>query len=99
MLRVIENHTLGTVTLFALGKKNLGKEYDKEEILRFIKKTKKIYHYENYLLYQLLEITSYLQTAYNQVQELVDNLEPDVAAKFLSYPIPSAILEEWEKVK
>jgi len=23
----------------------------------------------------------------------------DVAAKFLSYPIPSAIAEEWEKVK
>ena len=35
----------------------------------------------------------------NQVQDLADNLEPDVAAKFLSYPIPSAILEEWEKVK
>ena len=28
-----------------------------------------------------------------------DNLEPDVAAKFLSYPIPKAIVEEWEKVK
>jgi hypothetical protein len=25
--------------------------------------------------------------------------EPYVAAKFLSYPIPSAIVEEWEKVK
>ena len=23
----------------------------------------------------------------------------DVAAKFLSYPIPKAIVEEWEKVK
>jgi len=33
------------------------------------------------------------------VQELVDNLEPDVAAKFLSYPIPKAIVEEWEKIK
>ena len=28
-----------------------------------------------------------------------DNLEPDVAAKFLSYPIPKAIVEEWAKVK
>ena len=35
----------------------------------------------------------------NQLQELADNLEPDVAAKFLSYPIPKAIVEEWEKVK
>ena len=30
---------------------------------------------------------------------LAENLEPDVAAKFLSYPIPKAIVEEWEKVK
>jgi len=28
-----------------------------------------------------------------------NNLEPDVAAKFLSYPIPKAIVEEWEKVR
>ena len=25
-------------------------------------------------------------------------MESDVAAKFLSYPIPKAIVEEWEKV-
>ena len=53
----------------------------------------------NHLLYQLLEDKFYLETAYNEVQEKADNLEPDVAAKFLSYPIPKAIVEEWEKVK
>ena len=31
-------------------------------------------------------------------RKLADNLEPDVAAKFLSYPIPKAIGEVWEKV-
>ena len=41
----------------------------------------------------------YFFQRYNQVQEKADNLEPDVAAKFLSYPIPAAIVEEWEKVK
>ena len=35
----------------------------------------------------------------NQIQELADNLEPDIAVKFLSYPTPKAIVEEWEKVK
>ena len=35
----------------------------------------------------------------NQIQEEIDDLEPDVKAKFLSYPIPKAIVEEWEKVK
>ena len=58
-----------------------------------------IYHIDNYNLYQLLEDTSYLKTAYNQIQEKADNLEPDVKAKYLSYPIPKAIVEEWEKVK
>ena len=41
--------------------------------------------------------TSYLETAYNQVQELADNL--DDKAKFLSYPIPKAIVEKWERHK
>ena len=35
---------------------------------------------------------------YSAIFEKADNLEPDVAAKFLSYPIPKAIVEEWEKV-
>jgi len=29
----------------------------------------------------------------------IKNLEPDVAAKFFSYPIPAAIVAECEKVK
>jgi len=53
----------------------------------------------NFRLYELLEDKSYLETAYNQIQETAANLEPEVAAKFLSYPIPKAIVEEWEKVK
>ena len=35
----------------------------------------------------------------NQVQENATEMEEELAAKFLSYPIPSAIVEEWEKVK
>ena len=40
-----------------------------------------------------------MEIAYSQVQENADNLEPNVPAKFLSYPIPKAIVEEWEKIK
>ena len=50
------------------------------------------------MFHQHLEDTFYLKTAYNQFQEKADNLESDVAAKFLSDPISKAILEEWEKV-
>jgi len=42
---------------------------------------------------------SYFDSAYNQVQEKANNLESDVASKFLGYPIAKAIVEEWEKVK
>ena len=79
--------------------KNLGKKYDKNEIYKLIENTDNIHVHTNYLLYQLLGDTSYLETAYNQVKEKADNLEDDAAAKFLSYPIPKAIVEEWEKVK
>ena len=74
--------------------------YDDVDFMTILSRSElSIHHIDNYNLYQLLEDTSYLETAYNQVQEKADNLEPDVAAKFLSYPIPKAIVEEWEKVK
>ena len=72
---------------------------DKKGIYNLIKEAENLEFYINYPLFKLLEETNYLETAYNQVQEKADNLEPDVAAKFLSYPIPKAIVEEWEKVK
>jgi hypothetical protein len=33
------------------------------------------------------------------MQETASELEEELKAKFLSYPIPKAIVEEWEKVK
>ena len=89
---------LDTTTYLYLTYKHLGKDYDEKELHSLIKETENIVFDLNYPLYQLLEDTSYLETAYNQIQEKADNLEPDVAAKFLSYPIPKAIVEEWEKV-
>ena len=35
----------------------------------------------------------------NQVQENATEMEEELAAILLSYPIPKAIVEEWEKVK
>ena len=88
-----------TAIYISLSKKNLGMDYDINLIKKHIKEKKYIEDFQNYVLYQLLEENSYLETAYKQVQEKADNLEPDVKAKFLSYPIPKAIVEEWEKVK
>ena len=101
---------LETNTLLALSKKNLHQNYDVTEIVTMTKDAQSetvwagsrfmgIDFDLNLWMYQLLEDKSYIDSAYNQIQELADNLEPDVAAKFLSYPIPSAIVEEWEKIK
>ena len=77
--------------------KKTGKKYDGNEIGILIRKTPNIQYYIYYTIYQLLEDNSYLETAYNQVQEKASAM--DDGAKFLSYPIPKAIVEEWEKVK
>ena len=90
---------LCSTTYLYLTYKHLGKAYDVNEIHTLIKDAENIEFELNLRLYELLEDKTYLKTAYNQVQEKADNLEPDVAAKFLSYPIPKAIVEEWEKVK
>ena len=90
---------LWATTFLFLSYKKIGKAYDVSIIHALIQDNEYIEYYICIALYQLLEDKSYLETAYNQIQELADNLEPDVAAKFLSYPIPKTIVEEWEKVK
>ncbi len=97
------------LTFIYWAKKKMNLHYDKKKIYKLIqqdnldKKEKGHPQRENYYwslkLYELLEDSSFLKTVYNQIQKKADNLEPNVAAKFLSYPIPKAIVEEWEKVK
>ena len=89
---------LVTTPLLYLIYKHLDKEYD-ENIIRRLIKDENIEFELNYRLYELLEDKSYLKNAYNQVQENASAMEEDLAKKFLSYPIPKAIVEEWEKIK
>ncbi|RMZ49046.1 tetratricopeptide repeat protein [Candidatus Marinimicrobia bacterium PRS2] len=95
----LKGFELETTTYLYLTYKHLGKEYDVNEIHSHVKEAENIEFELNYAIYQLLEDKSHLETAYNQIQEKTDNLEPDVKAKFLELPIPKAIVEEWEKVK
>ena len=46
-----------------------------------------------------LDDPSYLETAYNQVQEKASAMDDKSSNKFLSYPIPKAIVAKWEKVQ
>ena len=97
---------LNTSIAFAKSKLNL--DYDKNSLEKIMDRYYKYMRKNNLKpvgdiavslkLYHLLENNEYLELAYNEVQEKADKLEPDVAAKFLSYPIPKAIVEEWEKI-
>ena len=67
---------------------------DVNEIHSLIKDDEDIEFEVNFRLYELLDDKSYLKSAYNQVQEKASAM--DDGEKFLSYPIPKAIVEAWE---
>ena len=90
---------LFTTTHFYLANKELGKDYDEQEIHRLIKEEENIEFEINFRLYELLEDKSYLETAYNQIQEKADVMDTKVREKFYNYPTPKAIIEEWQKVQ
>ena len=94
-----KDNLLETTTYLYLTYKKLGKKYNIEEINLLIKEAEFIEYYLYFAIYQLTQNLSYLSTAYTLSQELANNLEPNVKAKFLSYLIPKAIVEEWEKIK
>ena len=87
-----------TNTHLYISYRHLGKDYDEQDIHRLIKDAEKIEFELNFRLYQLLDDTSYLKIAYTQVQDEASVMEKELAEKFLSYPIPKAIVEEWEKL-
>lgn len=91
---------LRTTANLYLGYKHLGKDYDEKEIHSLIKEeeTENIDFELNYRLYELLKEKSYLETAYNQIQEKVDAMDDELKEKFLSYPIPKKIIEEYNRV-
>jgi len=86
-----------TVNLY-IGYAHLGKAYDEKDIHRLVKDTENIDFETNIRLYQLLEDNSYLETAYNQIEEKVAVMDTRLKKKFLNYPIPKEIVEEWEKI-
>ena len=64
--------------------------------MEMLKKEFNLVFVYNFYLYRLLEDSFYLEAAYNQVQEKASAM--DDGAKFLSYSIPKAIVEEYNKV-
>jgi tetratricopeptide (TPR) repeat protein len=90
---------LFTTTYLYLSYTHLSKDYDEKDIHSLIKEAENIEFEENFRLYQLLDDTSYLETAYKQIKEKASEMEEKLGTTFLSYPLPTAIVEEWEKIK
>ena len=86
--------------ILSLINKKQGNEIDEKIIDSFIKKEKSNFDvFDNYAIYQIIEDASYLEIAYEQLQGRIKQITKEFKPKFLSYPIPKAIVEEWEKVK
>ena len=88
-----------TTAYLFLSYKYLGKKYDKAEIQTLIEETGHIEDHISYHIYLLIDDITYLEAAYNQLREKAGNLEPDIAAKFLEYPTPKAIIQDRESLK
>ena len=57
------------------------------------------YEYDtNFMIFHALNEKKHLKNAYNEIQKKHSLLEKELAFKFLSYPIPKQIVEEWEKL-
>ena len=86
--------------------KNTGKDYFLNEISDMIEEVEKppiSYWYSipyelYYYLYQLFEESRYIAKAHLQIKQKVIGMEKEFGEIFLTYPIPKAIIEEWEKV-
>jgi len=90
---------LHTATYLYLAYKQLGKDYNEQEIHRIIKEEKNIIIFEiNFRLYELLEDESYLETAYKQIQEKADDMEDELKEIFLNCPIPKVIVEQYNSL-
>ena len=89
--------SLETNTYLFLTYKQLGKSYDPKELIEKIEDGSKDYEL-NFRLYQLLEDRAYLEAAYNQVEQETDALDGDIKVRFLGYPIPKVIIQEWERL-
>ncbi|SVB07997.1 uncharacterized protein METZ01_LOCUS160851, partial [marine metagenome] len=92
-----EDLGLFDTSIYFLCLKELKREYDIADLKKLIEKEKDdIGYIGDYHLFKLLGERSYLQSAYDQVMKKKSNLEPEVAEKYINYPIVKEIIKKWE---
>ena len=92
-----EDLGLDDTSIYFLCLKELKREYDIADLKKLIEKEKDdIGYISNYYLFKLLGERSYLKNAFDQVMKDKSDLEPEVAEKYINYPIVKEIIKEWE---
>ena len=92
-----EDLGLDDTSIYFLCLKELKREYDIADLKKLIEKEKDdIGYIGNYYLFKLLAERSYLKNAFDQVMKDKSDLEPEVAEKYINYPIVKEIIKEWE---
>ena len=90
-----KENELYIITNLFLANKQLGKEYDLQELNKLIAEADEIDYETNFSLYELLDNKLYLENAYDQIQEKVDSMENEIKENFLNYPLPKKIIEKY----
>ena len=92
-----EDLDLFDTNIYFLCLKELKREYDIADLKKLIEKEKDDIDYVgNYYLFKLLGERPYLKNAFDQVMKDKSDLEPEVAEKYINYPIVKEIIKEWE---
>ena len=76
-------------------------DYDETEIISLLEKEsmKEISYTEAYTIYQLMDDPKYLEHAYEKINEKMDLMTEDLKNKFLNFPGPKGIIDEWKKIQ
>ena len=76
----------------------LGISFDNSELSKILKNLKKIDYTSNILLYGITKENSYLIKAYQEIQEIISNIDENLRNEFINFPIPKRILGEYKKL-
>jgi len=76
-------------------------EYDETEITSLLEEEsmKEMSATEAYTIYQLMDDRKYLEHAYEKINEKMDFMKEDLKNKFLNFPGPKVIIDEWKKIQ
>ena len=90
-------------TVLFLVRRELGLDNSDKE-LRLLEKElkshpKRLHYIDNYYLYKLFGEKTDIETAYEKFTKKLELIGTSDRDELLNYPIPKAIVEEWEKVK